>query len=716
LQPALVESDGQRRLSAWIQLAALVSFAALAAPFFMGRVYIADDLGEFHLPIRNFYAQQLTRGEPFDWMPSLYGGFYVAAEGQLGAYHPLHLILYRWLPLGAAFDLELLASYPLMFVGMFCFVRRLVERRDAALFGALAFTFCGFNLLHFVHPNAVAIVAHLPWLLFAIDVALRSESIRQRAAAELGIGLLTASQLLLGYPQYVWFSLLAETAFVVWRACEQGAKARRIGLVVFGKVTGALAAGIQLVPTLAVFWQSTRQTADAAFADTGSLHPLNLVQFLAPYLFQTRVVGQNTHELGLYAGAVPLLLCIWLVAQRRWLGRFRPLALGLCVCGALALLLAAGQFGGVYRLQMLIPLANRFRFPCRAIVLVQLCIAVGAAVAMALLFDRINRRDLDGQPRRSRVLVVSFLASTALAIVGPLAWPQYAAGPLLVWSGPMLVGIAACLIALAERGARGAAAALVVFTALDLSCYGLSYSVYERTADLHDFVAAISLPPESGNARVAVAEDRAGTRTGDRMLLAGLARLDGYAGLEPEKMLDYCQTPALRLGGAGWLLQSSSGQQASRRSWSRIQPTAPRARLVTRVVGQEQLGGVEQLGLETATTQPPLVLPEAEAGTARVVADLPGRITIDSHAATRQLLVTTESFDAGWQAMADGRPAQIVRVNGDFLGCVVEAGEHRIVLEFRPSSFRAGALVSACGLGLMLSMFALSVVCRRRDG
>ena len=58
------------------------------------------------------------------------------------------------------------------------------------------------------------------------------------------------------------------------------------------------------------------QAADAAFANSGSLHPLNLVQVVAPYLFATRVVGQNTHELGLYFGAVPLLLCVWLLRNR----------------------------------------------------------------------------------------------------------------------------------------------------------------------------------------------------------------------------------------------------------------------------------------------------------------------------------------------------------------------------------------------------------------
>ena len=48
----------------------------------------------------------------------------------------------------------------------------------AAVFwvGGMAFAFCGFMMLHFVHVNAVAVVAHLPWLLLAIDAYLRPQS------------------------------------------------------------------------------------------------------------------------------------------------------------------------------------------------------------------------------------------------------------------------------------------------------------------------------------------------------------------------------------------------------------------------------------------------------------------------------------------------------------------------------------------------------------
>ncbi|MFH1269174.1 MAG: hypothetical protein ABIK89_25885, partial [Planctomycetota bacterium] len=192
----------RRHLFPWTLSAALVLLAVLAAPCLTGYVYTYDDLGAFHLPLRAFYARQLALGEPFDWMPQLFSGFYLTGEGQLGAYHPLHLTLYRFLPLKTAWACELLASYPFMLAGAFLFLRRLLGRADAAMFGSLVFTFSGFNLLHLVHPNAIGVVAHVPWLLWAIDVVLNDPSRRRVAVAQAGIALLTGSQLLLGYPQY----------------------------------------------------------------------------------------------------------------------------------------------------------------------------------------------------------------------------------------------------------------------------------------------------------------------------------------------------------------------------------------------------------------------------------------------------------------------------------------------------------------------------------
>ena len=211
--PRCSPDDTEGRLFSWSFLAGLALLAAMAGPFLAGRIYTRDDLGAFHLPTRAFYAEQLARGEPFDWMPQLFAGFYLTGEGQAGTYHPWHLFLYRCLPLPAAMDCELLAPYPFMMAGMWLLLRRRLRRKDAAMLGSLLFTFCTFNLLHFVHPNAIAIVAHIPWLLWAIDIALSDAGPLRVVLAQAAVALLTGSQLLLGYPQYVWFSLLTEAYY-----------------------------------------------------------------------------------------------------------------------------------------------------------------------------------------------------------------------------------------------------------------------------------------------------------------------------------------------------------------------------------------------------------------------------------------------------------------------------------------------------------------------
>jgi uncharacterized membrane protein YfhO len=86
-----------------------------------------------------------------------------------------------------------------------------------------------------------------------------------------------------------------------------------------------------------------------------------------------------------------------------------------------------------------------------------------------------------------------------------------------------------------------------------------------------------------------------------------------------------------------------------------------------------------------------------------MISDRPGHMVVETTAAGAQLLVTTERFHAGWRASEDERELQTVRVNGDFLGCRVDAGTHRIDLTFDPPSLRQGIRIASAG-------FALTVV------
>jgi hypothetical protein len=750
---AQIAELGQRQRFAWVMLCSLALLAAMALPYYAGQIYLHDDLGAYHLPVRAFYSQCLAEGHAFDWMPQLYSGMYLTGEGQAGVYHPLHLLLYGTLSLRAAFALEVLASYPVMLAGMYFFLRRRMARRDAALLGAMIFTFSGFNLLHLMHVNAVAVVAHIPWLLWAIDVAMCETNRRRAIAAELAVVLLTASQILLGYPQYVWFSLLAEMAMVgvclrsgttpARRASEgrddthSPSLARRAGVVAtarrclpaLGRLTGAkllglLIAAIQLLPTLDAFSNSARRSVGADFVNTGSLAPLNLIQLVAPYLWKTRVAGQNTHELGLYCGAVPLMLVAWLIVRRRSLGRYRWAATSVLGLGGLSLLLAMGGYAPLYQLQAWLPVVGNFRFPARAIVLFHLCLAIAAAMGFGILHGRAASK-AGISARQTMPLWLLVAASIIVAALGPVLWPQYVSGGLLVWLGPALVAMAAVLVTLTARGSQGASIALVVLAAVDLGAYGLSYSVYPNTARLDDYVvqvasadAPIDLRSEKVSAELPQAS--ATLRTGNQILLAGAYRVGGYAGLEPEQRLDYRRLSALRAAGVHWVRQSDADDSDNNaRRWTPVANAAPRARLVSKVMlSDEPCHDIGRIDLDTtALVDRPTELSDSLPGEARIVQDNPGDMRFAVDAPARQLLVVTERFHAGWRAEVDGQPRKLLRANGDFIGCVIEPGRHDVRLVFRPYSLQLGKSLTAYGIGLLgfCLLIRCAVFSRRND-
>lgn len=730
--------------------AAGVLLLALAVPVLFGRVYVADDLGEFHLPARAFYARCLAEGYAFDWWPDVYGGLYLTGEGQAGTYHPLHWLLYRCLPLTYAFGLEVWFSYPLMLAGMFVWLRRRLGR-SAAMFAALVFTFSGFNLLHFVHVNAIAVVAHIPWLLWLIDVAVCNADQRRRAAAAAGIALLTGSQLLLGYPQYVWFSLIAEAAYFValwrgerscneplwrglptappadhslWRGLSASPQARpQVSLfaalfaLATAKLTGLLIGGAQLLPTFEALRHSTRGMASAEFLENGSLHPLNLVQFVAPYMFEHRVVGQNTHELGLYIGAVPIVLVFWLMRNGRTIERGRWLVGFAAITAAVALLMALGSYGPLSGVQSHLPVIGKFRFPVRIVVLVYLALAIVAGVGLSALAKKNRSSTLTATAlRRRRAIYVPAALSVLATVAAAIAWPQHLAPWPLVVAGPVLVTAATLLVVRAERKQPWALAALVLFAAADLGVYGFSYAIYPHTSSLTDYAVLRSQPPGPVERRVAMDALPAETelpQSGNRITLAGWRTIGGYAGLPPVRLLDYRDPTALRVAGVGWLGEPIvSDNQLVDRRFRPIADPLPEFRLVSDVqISSQPAAIIRSVDLSTtAVVDRPLVLPAGRQGDVRIQRDEPGRIELRTQTPSRQLLVVAQNNHPGWHATIDGRPTAVWPVYGDFMGCTVPAGRHDVRLTFRPASLKNGIILSFSGLGLMICSYFASLV------
>ncbi|HTU23721.1 MAG TPA: hypothetical protein VMG10_37135 [Gemmataceae bacterium] len=744
------------RCASWLNerwlflLTAIVSVLLLlvpAWPLLTRRVPIYLDLGIFHLPIRSFYSRCLAEGHSFDWCPHLYGGMFLSGEGEHGPYHPLHLLLYRCLPLDVAFALEAFLHVPLLFAGLFVFLRRYV-RDTAALLGAICYTFCSGSVLHNIYPNYQGVIAQLPWILLLLDVAATTSSAVRRRLALSVVALLTGSQLLLGSPQALSYSLFAETLFLLFLAWYRRPHWTFWLGWLAANLLGLAIGSVQLLATRALLTDSTRGSFDPMM---GSLLPSQLAQLLAPDLLSMHLPPYACSE-PLYFGAVPFILALWWLSlvptlrvgtqgsdapRRGWQGADRTQsvrtgvptrsvgtrdALGVfaLALGLLSGWLALGNYGYLYYLQTCLPVVGQLRLPGRYFTLV----AFAASILAAVAFDRLLAGRQEPQRISWRQMCLPWAgvaAALVVAIVFRFVYPKENGSSIHrnYFAGPLFLGAAALALTAAARGRWLGLAALIALTVTDIEVFSLKApfwpreSLWTRLPTLEEFQARAEVPPRLCEGRWL---DSAFELPSP--LLFKQSVLEGYhGGLEPRKRLDYHTVAALRAAHTAWQHVSRWEKAASipeLRSagefWYEVPHPLPRVRLVSRTqVSETPSTEIQNIDLETtALVTHPLQLEAGEPGRARLIHEQTDELDVQVAAPGRQLLVVADTFHASWHAIVDDRPVTVERVNGDFLGCVVQGGAHSVRFVFRPTCVRYGRLLSLAGGTIALLIAAIS--------
>jgi hypothetical protein len=680
-----------RWLRAALWAAAVILSAPLVVPLLTGRVFTHDDLRTFHLPLRYLYQQALQAGDSTLWTPSVFSGLYLLGEGQAGTLHPWHWAIYRWLPLDVAFNLELLFSYVAGGAGTFVLLRRIPLHAESAVFGALVAAFSGFNLLHAMHLNTIAVLAHLPWVLVGTDCLIAARTRKEVAIGTGAVAVLVASEWLLGFPQAVYFTALTAVAFAIVRAWRAG-RLDRIFAFAAAFAAGTLAGAVQWMPMAYAAEHSYRSAPDVSFLLSYSLHPFNLAQFAAPYALQGRVYGPPAspmHEYGIYAGALAPVSLAWVLVRWPRIGH-RVVAAGCVALTLVALVLALGKYTPVLPLLVSLPGYPPFRAPTRHIVIAHLALAVLAAMLIEDLTRNGAAKD-GGEAGRAWILLAPFACGVAGVFVTHL-FPQITPAPWgVALAGTLPVLAAAALVWAAARGARFAPAALVVLVALDLAAWG--YPPLWRSPVMS--IAEIAKEADAPTRAATGTYIRANTAYGNVAVLRGVRLSNGYVALHPRRELLDNTTPAMRLAGVRWTTDGSR--------WVAVDDPMPRARLVAdTLVPSDPRAAVRTIDIaRVALVDAAVPSLSGDPGTAVLVEDRPGRLVIDTTAPGRQLLVTTERFEEGWTAK-EGCAETARRVNADFLGCVVSEGSRRVVFEFDPPSYRRGRQLAAAGVAAML--------------
>jgi hypothetical protein len=103
---------------------------------------------------------------------------------------------------------------------------------------------------------------------------------------------------------------------------------------------------------------------------------------------------------------------------------------------------------------------------------------------------------------------------------------------------------------------------------------------------------------------------------------------------------------------------------------------------------------------------------ENSRGAGSVIREQPCEIEISATMETPGVLILSDSWHPGWSATVNGRTQPILCCNTALRGVELPAGEHRIVMRFRPVTLMLAQYLSAAGGVILIAML---VVARRQS-
>jgi hypothetical protein len=697
----------------WLLLLAALLLVPLS-PLLSGKSILlqhdigASDLLHSQLPYHAFFGRSIRAGDFPLWMPDIFSGVPYVSQLEAGPFYPLNL-LYAAMRPWTAFSWCAALTILIAGAGTYGFARRLGCEPGAAVVAGLAYGLSGFEVSHLKHPNMQQVAAWLPsawWLLFeALDGWSPGWAL---LAGVLGL------QALAGHPQITYFTLLLLGGHVIVNAWVRRRDVPSPGtsLLRFA-VASAFGLGIAAV-TLLPAWQFNRHSMRARGVswDEAVRFPLawvDLLYFVAPSLRGSVYEGTYSPpahatlawENYAYVGLLPLLLAGFalLVDWRR------PVVRGLGAAAGAALGFALGPQTPIFKLLWeWLPGMHLFRFPVRALFVVDAALALLAGLGTAAWLRRMRRGLSDGLRIRTFTVILAGLVAVDL-------WASHS-GELpmddrVIWDRPSRLVQAA----LAENSEA---------------------RIY--TLDGFDLWAAAYVAAEGSRKGLEPYRALAGIPIGSSVVLGGAAAVDGYANMVHDRVAAFWLTPNRQLLAQDLRavdLPSTSSGVIDPKFVSRLRKAA-----VTHVLSKKPLGAPFELvasdgaiaayrldgvfpraylasswrpvaNLAEAVTQIDSVDPkpalegQAAPAAAEVLSLTPVRyrrpdndtlvVDVAGHAG---LLVVAESYDVGWSAAVDGRRATIVLVNGYQRGVFVPAGSREVVFRYCPAGLTLGAVLS----------------------
>ncbi|MEQ8816032.1 MAG: hypothetical protein RLO51_23670 [Thalassobaculum sp.] len=751
-----VRSSGR---DAALALATVVAaWVVLMWPWLVDGLTIPWDAKIHFQAMLRWLSGHLAEGDWPLWMPETFGGRPALGDPQSLLLSPgfLALAAFDSEPSARAGDAVVLVEVLIGGLATVLFGLRRGWHPAAAVLAGLVMMVGGSASARLQHTLLVQSHAFIPVVLLALDIALDRPTLLRSVCAGAAVG-----WLVVGRDQVAYLGLIGLGVFVVARALA--ADDRRAFLrerMVPAAVAATVAAAVAAIPVLATleFAQiSNRPAFEFAFGAKQSLPPVAFLTALVPDLFGglasdlgywgpgsmawTPHVPVDRTVVQLYAGAVPVVLVLWIGVLRGRLltGPGRLIGILLLFFAIYAL----GRYTPVFELLFdTLPGVDKFRRPADA----TFAFAAMTALAAGWLLDRVLRDGLPPVPAWRGVAEVA----GGVALLAAAAWVAEANGRLnealpALATALVLAGLAVAAVALCGAG-RHRPLVLVVLIGLsmvDLRTFATGTLLNARPVAPF---AVLDEPEEVPLAawlerEVTAIEAREGPVRLEVLGLGGawqnaalVLGLESTLGYNPLRLEDYDVAVGARqnshlaarqfgtlmtgyrsdfadLLGVRLIVLGAPIEQVDPASAPAFGPPRrigpawiydnPRAVPRVLFIGRESArpydpealvasGGLPALDWRREALIDPLPLHVAmppdrsQPGSVRILDRRSDRIDLDVSAARDGFAVLHDMAYPGWVVYVDGMPQEPFRANVLFMAAAVPAGRHAVTFAYEP--------------------------------
>ncbi len=732
-----------------------------------GESLYGSDFVLYFYPLKEFVRDHLlTHGAVPLWNAYQFSGTPLIGNIQASLFYPLGFLFYV-LPSDQAYGYTVMLHCVLASVFMYSFMRTAAVSKAGSLLSALVFTFSGFFMGH-LYAGHLTFIQNYIWipLIFRYLYLLVQT---QRLSFAVAAGLIQGIQILGGFPQIAFYTILGGAGFLSFHGllflkarCWGGALRAGVGMGIVWLIGDGLSA-VQLLPTAEFAKLSTRgEGLSYAMATYESLHPKELLAFLVPELFgnavdqtywRSRDFWHFWESCG-YLGMVPLFLA-FVKAQEPSLRRLRVFFLLLIF---FALALALGKHNPFYQWIYRLPGFSSFRIPAQILFLY----VFGAAALAGIGADQVQK----GSWTWSRGFVPFVILTgvgLAVAVIGLHFEPfhfflnlfrGFSEGPVThadldglyqrvghsINTAALLFCAALALWIASRKMSLGSRTILLILFALvtvDLLPFGAQFVKTQPLTTPPDKVAILSrLSRTPVQGRVVTMDHQFKTNDGLRYRFPSVL---GYDPLMLKRYADFVLSSqgyppdqqVVDLHGIhdpeATLLKFLNVRQLVMAG--RVLPVEnkiPYAYLVHQALAvpsekvldtlkSRQVDPRKTVILEEPIVEGPGVGEGAEAthNVCKVITHTGERVTLKTFSDSAGYLVVSEIFYPGWTAEVDGRKRNVMRGNYLFSVIPLEKGGHEVTLYFVSLAFRVGGLISLVTLvGAVCALWLL----RRRRG